>query len=90
MAIAVTNRVVASALNGEVVLVTLDATDQAKLPTILVGQLCQCVTSLKTGYVCSVDTLGNTFQVKPKYPSSSFDNGTAGELAVGDSINITT
>lgn len=90
MAISVTQRTAASALRGEVVQVTLDSTDQAKLPNIVVGQLCQAVTSLKTGYVDSVDYLGNSFQIQPTYPSSSFDNGTAGELAVGDIINITT
>jgi hypothetical protein len=90
MAISVVNRVAASALRGEVVLVTLDATDQAKLQYLAVGQLCTAVTSLKKGYILSVDTLGNTFQIDPQYPSSTFDNGTAGLLAVGDTINITT
>lgn len=90
MAIIVTNRTASSALRGEVVIVTLDATDQAKLPNIVAGQLCTAITSLKTGYVTSVDTLGNTFKITPKNPSVTFDNGTSGELAVGDIINITT
>ena len=90
MAISITNRVAASALRGQVVLVTVDATDQAKLASLVVGQLCTAVTSLKTGYVYSVDTLGNSFKIKPTLPSTTFDNGTSGELAVGDAINITT
>lgn len=90
MAVAVTNQVAASALRGEVVLVTLNATDRAKLSSLAVGQLCTCVTSLKTGYILSIDLYGNTLQIKPTLPSNTFDNGTSGELAVGDAINITT
>jgi hypothetical protein len=90
MAITITNRVASSALRGEVVEVTVDSTDQAKLGSLAIGQLCTAVTSLKTGYVYSIDTLGNSFKIKPKYPSSTFDNGTAGILAVSDVINITT
>jgi len=90
MAITVTQRTTASALNGQCALITLNATDQAKLVNIIVGQLCTAITSLKKGYVASVDTLGNTFLVRPQYPSSAFDNGTAGVFANGDIINITT
>jgi hypothetical protein len=90
MAISVTNRTAASALRGEVVMITLDATDRAKLSSLAIGQLCTAITSLKTGYISAIDLLGNSFQVKPTYPSSTFDNGTLGEFAVGDGINITT
>ena len=87
--ISITNQIAASALRGECVQVTLNATDRAKLPNITVGMLAQAVTSLKIGYVSYVDILGNSLQIKPINPASTFDNGTQGELAVGDVINLT-
>lgn len=89
MAVSVTNRVAASALPGEVVMITLDATDKAKLPTIITGMQAQAITSLKIGYVSAVDVYGSSFQVRPRYPSTAFDNGTPGVFIVGDGINLT-
>ncbi len=59
-----TNRKVHQAIAGQGVVVTLDATDSAALlPTLAVGT--KATTEQNVGYVCRVDTLGNSFEVNP-------------------------
>ena len=85
---AYTNRVAAPALNGMGVIVTLDATDSAALlPILAVGT--RATVGQNIGYVCRVDTYGNSFEVNPRTVKSRFDSTTTpGQLAVSATITI--
>jgi hypothetical protein len=85
----VTNRLTVSALHGQGVVVTLDATDaDATLPTLAVGQHC-FNSSGRIGYVARVDKFGRTFVVSPQYPSGRFDSlSVPGSFVSGDTITL--
>lgn len=84
-----TNRVASSALRGEGVMVTLDATETLSvLPSLTNGQKCTNGNS-KVGYIYSVDYLGRSFIVVPANPDLQFDSSTTpGVLAVGETLTI--
>ena len=87
MATTVTNRVAASALRGQGVRVTLDATDSAKLATMVVGTVCTASGSSNTGTIKEIDVYGNSFLVVPISPATRFDGSLPGQLAA--SVTVT-
>lgn len=83
----VTNRVAASALRGQGVRVSLDATDSANLATMVIGTVCTASGSSKTGTIAEIDTKGNSFLVIPISPATRFDGTLVGQLAA--SVTVT-
>lgn len=85
-----TNRVSSSALRGESVLVMLDSTETiTKLPAITIGQQCTLGSSSFVGFVCSVDYLGNSFEITPRTPVGNLSSSTTpGILTVDEVITI--
>lgn len=89
MAISVTNQKKSQSLQGQAVLVTLDATDAAQLANISEGDLCTVSSSNKTGLVNSVDVFGNSFTISPIQPDKTLESsGIYGYLNSGESISI--
>jgi hypothetical protein len=89
--VTVTNRKASQALRGEDVVVTLDATDQANLSSILPGQACSISGVAVYGTVARVDTYGISFEVSPLQPNLDFaSTSQPGYLASSASIIITT
>lgn len=89
--ISVTNRKASQALRGEDVVVTLDATDQANLSSILPGQACSISGVAVYGTVARVDSYGISFEVSPLQPNLDFASTTKpGFLAASETIVITT
>lgn len=91
MSISVTNQKASQALRGEDVVVTLDATDQANLSSILPGQECSISGVAVYGIVSRVDSYGISFEVSPLQPNLDFASPTKpGFLAASETIVITT
>lgn len=89
--ISVTNQKASQALRGEDVVVTLDATDQANLSSILPGQACSISGVAVYGTVARVDSYGISFEVSPLQPNLDFASPTKpGFLAASETIVITT
>jgi hypothetical protein len=88
MATIFTNQVIASALKGQCVVVSLNATDTAKIPNIKVGQ--SVVSSgANPCEVAEIFLGGNTFLVRPLNLAARFDSATTpGQLAVGETITF--
>lgn len=91
MSISVTNQKASQALRGEDVVVTLDATDQANLSSILPGQECSISGVAVYGIVSRVDNYGISFEVSPLQPNLDFASpAKPGFLAASETIVITT
>ena len=89
--VTVTNRKASQALRGEDVVVTLDATDQANLSSILPGQECSISGVAVYGTIARVDSYGISFEVSPLQPNLDFASPTKpGFLAASETIVITT
>ncbi len=91
MAIQVTNRKASQSLQGEAVLVTLNASDAAQLENLAEGMLCTNDSSSKTGTINRVDYFGNSFSINPIQPDKDFASlNVYGYLANSETITITT
>lgn len=91
MSVSVTNRKASQSLNGQAVLVTLDASDSSNLSDFSEGQLCTVTSSGDTGTIARVDTYGHSFLVNPIQMDKVFaSTGTYGYLAVGETVTVTT
>ena len=89
--VTVTNQKASQALRGEDVVVTLDATDQANLSSILPGQECSISGVAVYGTIARVDSYGISFEVSPLQPNLDFASPTKpGFLAASETIVITT
>lgn len=89
MAVSVTNRKSCQSLQGESVIVKLDATDSGKLGNINVGMKATVSSSSKVGYVNSVDKYGHSFNVSPEMPTKNLDSSsTRGYLNNGETITV--
>lgn len=90
MAIAVTNRIAQSALRGESAGVSLNSTDQAQLPSILIG-MTATLGSGAVGIVQRVDLFGTMFWIGPKAtPAGNVASAsTPGILNVGETVTLT-
>ena len=88
MATTLTNKIASSALNGEVVEVSLDSSERANLPYLIIGSEVTSVNSGRKGTIVQVDTYGTTFKVAPNTQSSRFDGTSAGILSVGDEVSV--
>lgn len=87
MATTLTNRLSAQALRGQNVVVTLDATDAAKLSGLTVGQTCTITGN--TGLISELFSGGVTLRIEPNNMGARFDSsGTPGVLASGTSITV--
>ena len=87
MATTITNRKAASALRGQNVVVSCDATDAAKLANLTVGQA--CTISGNTGRIGELFLGGVTFLISPLNQVARFDStSTPGQLANGETITI--
>jgi len=82
-----TNRVSAQALRGQNVVVTLDATDAAKLANLTAGQTCTITGN--TGLISEIFSGGVTFLIEPNNMGARFDStGTPGILVSGTVITV--
>lgn len=71
-----TNQVASQALRGQDAIVTLDASDSAKLSTISVGQQASISTTSIYGVVSQIDSYGHSFHVSPIQPDFDFASPT--------------
>ena len=86
MSQSVTNREASQALNGQAVLVTLDATDSAHLSEFDKGDRCRHEQSGIYGLIHRVDYEGNSFSVNPLQPNLAF--GVYGYLPVSATVTV--
>lgn len=90
MSLQCTNQTASQALKGGAVKVTLSGTETGtKLPEIVVGYKATMGSTANVGYVCSVDTYGNSFKVCPRNPDERFESVEKGYLAASELITIT-
>lgn len=83
----VVNQVSASALRGQNVVVSCNATDAAKLSGFTVGQA--CTISGNSGRIAELFLGGTTFLIAPLNQGNRFDSsGTPGVLAATTTITI--
>jgi hypothetical protein len=74
---------------GQSVLITMGITDQAKLPTILVGQKATISNSGNIGYVSNIDKIGGTLTIKPQYPNGDLSSNVGSSLLLAsETINV--
>ncbi len=85
--ITLTNQVASQALRGENTKVTLSAADAANLSSLSVGMLCQGSTFSALGYIYSIDSVGNSFEVIPAQPDFYF--GAEGYLKSSVTVTVT-
>jgi hypothetical protein len=85
--ITLTNQVASQALRGENTKVTLSAADAANLSSLSVGMLCQGSTFSALGYIYSIDSVGNSFEVIPAQPDFYF--GAEGYLKSTVTVTVT-
>jgi hypothetical protein len=83
--LALTNQVASQALRGENTKVTLSAADAANLSSLSVGMLCQGSGFSAKGYIYSIDSVGNSFEVIPAQPDFYF----GGEGYLKSSVTVT-
>ena len=88
MSTTVTNRKASQAYRGESVIVTLNAADHAVLSTLVLGTVCTCNQSSKTGTISFIDKYGLSFKITPISPDKRFDGATKGILSVSDTITF--
>lgn len=87
MSTTITNQVAASALRGQNVVVSCNATDAAKIANLTVGQ--GCTISGNSGRVAETFFGGNTFLVAPLNQGARFDStSTPGQLAKNEVITF--
>lgn len=89
MAIVVTSQRASQSLDGEAIVVQLNASDSAKLSSMNIGQKGTLSSSSKIGYICSIDLYGHSFKMNPQ--SYNFDlasSSTPGYLADGETITL--
>ncbi len=90
--ISIINQVASQALRGQNVKITLDlATQSSEFTQINIGNVCVDNNSgTYFGYVYSIDTYGNSFEVCPVQPNVSFTSGPSfGYFVSGESVDIT-
>lgn len=85
--LALTNQVASQALRGENTKVTLSAADAANLSSLSVGMLCQGSGFSAKGYIYSIDSVGNSFEVIPAQPDFYF--GAEGYLKSTVTVTVT-
>jgi hypothetical protein len=85
--LALTNQVASQALRGENTKVTLSAADAANLSSLSVGMLCQGSSFSAKGYIYSIDSVGNSFEVIPAQPDFYF--GAEGYLNSTVTVTVT-
>lgn len=85
--LALTNQVDSQALRGENTKVTLSSADAANLSSLSVGMLCQGSTFSAKGYIYSIDSVGNSFEVIPAQPDFYF--GAEGYLKSTVTVTVT-
>jgi|694.fasta_scaffold22636_10 hypothetical protein len=85
--ITLTNQVASQALRGENTKVTLSAADAANLSSLSVGMRCQGSTFSSPGYIYSIDSVGNSFEVIPAQPDFYF--GAEGYLKSSVTVTVT-
>lgn len=85
--LALTNQVASQALRGENTKVTLSAADAANLSSLSVGMLCQGSSFSAKGYIYSIDSVGNSFEVIPAQPDFYF--GAEGYLKSTVTVTVT-
>lgn len=85
--LALTNQVASQALRGENTKVTLSAADAANLSSLSVGMLCQGSSFSSKGYIYSIDSVGNSFEVIPAQPDFYF--GAEGYLKSTVTVTVT-
>ena len=85
--LALTNQVASQALRGENTKVTLSAADAANLSSLSVGRLCQGSSFSAKGYIYSIDSVGNSFEVIPAQPDFYF--GAEGYLNSTVTVTVT-
>jgi hypothetical protein len=85
------NQISSPAQRGQSVQVYLNSAETlAKLSAVTVGQKAVITSSSKVGYVCSVDSRGNSYEVTPETPASRFDSTTTpGILNATEVITLT-
>jgi hypothetical protein len=83
--ITLTNQVASQALRGENTKVTLSAADAANLSSLSVGMLCQGSGFSAKGYIYSIDSVGNSFEVIPAQPDFYF----GGEGYLKSTVTVT-
>lgn len=90
MSLQCTNTTAYPALRGGAVLVTLTGAESlSKLPQIVVGYKATMGSTANVGYVSSVDTLGNSFEISPANPDQRFESIEKGYLSANELITIT-
>lgn len=83
----ITNQLAASALRGQNVIVSCNATDAAKLASLTVGQA--CTISGNSGRVGELFLGGTTFLISPLNQGARFDStSTPGQLAKNEVITF--
>lgn len=91
--ITITNQVASQALRGENVKITVDlSSNQAEFDQLVVGQACVNNQSGAEGYVYSIDSFGNTFEITPLQPDFNMANndaGNSGYFAANEDVIIT-
>lgn len=85
--LALTNQVASQALRGQNTKVTLSAADAANLSSLSVGMRCQGNTFSSPGYIYSIDSVGNSFEVIPAQPNFYF--GAEGYLKSSVTVTVT-
>lgn len=87
-----TNQISSQALRGQNVKITVDLSTQlAEFTQLQVGQYCENDDSLFIGYVYSIDTFGNTFEISPAAPNLNMSGGpnAPGYFLAGIVCNVT-
>jgi hypothetical protein len=82
-----TQQVASQALRGENTKVTLSTADAANLSSLSVGMLCQGNTFSAKGYIYSIDSVGNSFEIIPAQPDFYF--GAEGYLKSSVTVTVT-
>lgn len=83
----VTAQRASQALNGQSVVVRLNASDSAQLANMSLNQA--CTFDGKTGYICRIDLYGHSFMMKPAQMNMNLSSsGVPGYLASGEVITL--
>lgn len=82
-----TNQIASQALRGQNTKVTLSTADAANLSSLREGMQCQGSTFSALGYIYSIDSVGNSFEVIPAQPDFYF--GAEGYLKSTVTVTVT-
>ena len=89
MATIVTARRASQALDGQSVVIQLDATDSAKLADLTIGQRGTLSSNSKEGHICSIDEFGHSFKMNPEQLNQNLASAsTPGYLANSEIITL--